>query len=133
MRAAAPLLLMTAGACVSATPAEPLALSSAEVWERHHELDGQKIVVEGWLQYCKPLGCRIADSKDDRDPGLSIASSASFDRSIDGLVGQKIRLSARLDAECLHVSVHGANPDGSMIVCTDRASELREPMLLQVL
>ena len=132
-RGVAILFAVLAGGCATVPTSEYPALTSAEIWERHHELDGQKIIVRGWLQYCKRLGCRITDSRSDRDPGLSIGRSASFDRDVSGLIGRQVIVAGELDASCLHVSVHGPNPDGSMVVCADRASEIENPRLLKVI
>ena len=132
-RGAAILFAVLVCGCATIPTSEHPALTSAEIWERHHELDGQKIIARGWLQYCEPLGCRITDSRSDRDPGLSIGSSASFDREVTGLIGRQVIVAGELDATCLHISVHGPNPDGSMVVCTDRASEIENPRLLKVI
>ena len=107
-------------------------LSSAEVWEHHHELDGRTIEVRGWLQYCESLGCRIADSREDRDPGLSIASSVPFDRAVYGLIGREILISGRLNSDCLHTFVDSPKVDRSQIICTDRANMIEKPRLIKV-
>jgi hypothetical protein len=128
-----PFLLLTG--CVTAQP-ETSALTVADVWARHHELDGKMIRVQGVVTRCYNLGCQLYPSANDQSKWLGIGSSDTFDDAVQPFIGKRIIVSGRLRADCLHAS---ADPDNHLraedgqpnfVICTDRASMIMAPQLV---
>lgn len=130
MRIAWPIVvLLVAPQALSAERREPLTVD--EVIARHHALEGRTIEVRGWLSPCLRLSCRLMARPDDREtPYLSIGGSIAFDRRIAGRAGQRITIRARLDANCLHARAD-REAGGEVVICTDRAGELRNPVIVE--
>ena len=134
MRWSLSLAAILLSGCATIEPTGDKVLSVVEVVERHHELDGQAIRVRGYLSLCERMSCWLTPRRSkNSEPYLSIGSSQSFDSSIQNLIGQEIVVEATLDADCLHIQVDPPRPDGTMIVCTDRASVLEDPIFIKAL
>lgn len=128
--AAATLLFLDAAAAFAHERREPLSVE--DVLARHHELDGRTIVVRGWLSPCQRLSCRLmARTQGTTSPYLSIGGSLAFDARIAGRTGQRITIRARLDARCMHARLDAVRENDDVVICTDRASELRDPTLVE--
>ena len=123
-----PALLLTLSACV-AGPTER-ALSVRHVVENAHALDGQEILVSGWVEECWRLSCRLWDSADEVEKEwpyyLSIGSSRWFDRFAERHAPTRVTLRARFHDRCI------SNPVTQLMgVCADRSTTL-EPLSRRV-
>lgn len=127
---AASALLIGTGSSLAQDRREPLSVE--DVIGRHHQLDGRTIEVRGWLSNCQRLSYRLmAGIGGAGTPYLSIGGSRSFDARIHGRAGQRITIRARLDARCMHARADSSREGDEVVICTDRASELRNPVLVE--
>ena len=125
------LALLLVAACVAAPTADrPLTVS--EVWARHHELDGKLIRVEGVIEQCYRLGGPLKESLGPEAKHLNVGTSESFDVAVQQFVGKRIVVAGRLRTDCMHVSADEdrGERDGSVIICTDRASMIMNPRIV---
>ena len=109
------------------------ALTVSEVWQRHVELDGKVVRVTGVVTRCQRLGCSLRESTQPNARSLGIGTSADFDREVQPLLGGPIVVEGRLDADCLHVAAdraYGEHGRTDIQICSDRASMLKEPVLV---
>jgi len=128
--ATASALLLGASAALAHDRRAPLSVE--QVIARHHELDGRTIEVRGWLTYCHPRSCILSSQQGDAgDSHLSIASSSRFDRRATRMIGLRITVRATLNDNCLHGRGSSRAEEPVIVVCTDRASELRNPSLVE--
>ncbi len=99
-------------------------MSVRHVMENAEALDGQEIIISGWIEDCQPLSCSLwASSREPRGGGLhyqlSIASSRWFDAFARRKAPTYVTLRARLNAECV------TDPaSGTIALCADRAESL---------
>ena len=122
--------LLGATAALAHDQREPLSIE--DVIARHHELDGRTIEVRGWLSNCQRLSCRLMARTDGTGTAyLSIGGSRAFDARVRGRAGQRITIRARLDARCMHARADSQRDEPEIVICTDRASELRNPVLVE--
>ena len=135
MKRLLPALLLTG--CVTAQSSSS-ALSVADVWAKHHELDGQAIRVQGVVTNCYNLGCELYQSANDKSKWLGIGTSDTFDDAVQPFLGRRIIVAGRLRADCLHVfadqdsQTHRADGEPNVVICTDRASMIMRPELVGV-
>jgi hypothetical protein len=119
-----PFLILAVCACV-AGPTQR-ALSVKQVVENAQALDGQEIVVTGWIEYCHRLSCPLFDSAEevgkDWSYVLSIGRSSWFDAFARRHAPTRVTLRARLNNRCI------SDPATRIIAaCADRANTL-EPI-----
>jgi hypothetical protein len=124
MKRALPALLLALAACAS-VPTER-ALGVRHVVENAEELNGQEILVTGWVEECGRFGCPLWDSPSEVGKEwpyrLSIAASKWFDRYAEQNAPMRVTLRARFHYRCI------SDPVSQTIgVCTDRGSNL-EPL-----
>ncbi len=117
-----PLLVLVLSACV-ASPTER-ALSVREVVQNASALDGQEILVTGWIEYCWRLSCPLfgsaADVTNDNGYFLSIGSSRGFDQFAARQAPGRVTFRARVYDRCI------SDPARDIIaLCADRASTLK--------
>ena len=115
--------------------AEPVgdALTVADVWQRHHELDGRIVRVSGVVTRCYRYGCNLLASMSENAKWIGMGGTAEFDQTIQPLLGKQIVVEGRLDARCLHASADEKYPANlDVVVCSDRASVLTDPKLVGV-
>jgi hypothetical protein len=124
MKRALPALLLALSACATSPAERPL--SVRHVVLNAEALDGQEILVTGWVEECGHFGCPLWHSP--REIGkewpyrLSIAASKWFDRYADLNAPMRVTLRARFHDRCI------SDPVSQTIgVCTDRGSNL-EPL-----
>ena len=119
---------------VSSAHEMPKILGVREAVERHHELDGQTIRVSGYVPYCKLLDCAIHAKRNSHSkPYLRLGSSEAFDAQVQSWLGKRIVVEGRLEAKCIHLRADPPAPlssDDELIVCFDRANELRDPKIV---
>ncbi len=117
--------LLALSACAT-TAADVPEVSVAQITSNFAAYNGQIVDVRGWLDVCEPLSCHLFASRresEERKPGnhwLSIASTREFDRLAVGKGPAEVVIRAKVDGTC-----RLPRNDGYMIVCTDRAPELR--------
>lgn len=127
------LFALGAMAAFSAVDAGERAIGVEDVIARHHELDGKRIRVHGWLGNCWSNSCGLFSSADeDAALRLSIGSSKSFDLKARSLKGRHVEIEATVDAGCMHIKYDEPPPENSEI-CLDRAEELASPILIRKL
>ena len=120
-----PFLFVALSACV-AGPTER-ALSVKQVVENAQALDGQEILVTGWIEHCHRLSCPLFDSaeevgKEEWSYVLSIGRSTWFDSFARRHAPTRVTLRARLNNRCI------SNPATRIIAaCADRSNTL-EPL-----
>jgi hypothetical protein len=110
-------------------------LTMTEVWKQHVALDGQVIRVSGVVKRCETLGCSLMENPGPGARSLSLGDSPQFDKDIQSRLGLPVVVEGRLDATCLHSRadrVFGAHGQKDVVVCLDRAPELREPRLVSL-
>ena len=135
MRRLLPFVLLTG--CVTAQPASS-ALTVADVWARHHALDGKVIRVRGVVAECYSLGCELYQSADDRSKWLGIGTSDTFDAAVQSYLGKQIVVKGLFRADCLHAladpanQTHRADGELTVVICTDRADMIINPQLVGV-
>jgi len=97
-----PISLLALSGCVAGLTERPL--SVREVMENARALDGQEIVVSGWLQQCQRLSCGIYASAKEAEKDwpyyLSIGSSRWFDTFAQRAAPTRIVL--RATAQSMH-------------------------------
>lgn len=99
-----------------------------EVVENAQALDGQEVVVFGWLEHCQRLSCGIYASAEEVEKDfpyyLSIGPSHWFDSFAKRTARTQVVLRARVHDRCI------SNPaTGIISACADRAGTL-EPIAL---
>lgn len=119
-------LFVACSGCVTGSGEEPL--SVRQVAENARALDGRKIIVTGWIEYCHPRSCSLFDSPEDVDAEwpyrLSIGPSRRLDAFARHNAPGQVTLLARFNDLCV------TNPATQTIaVCADRSSTL-EPISL---
>lgn len=116
------LLLLSLQASAAEPATRPMTVR--EMMEKTEALDGQEIVVTGWVRECRRFSCILYQSRrgsrrDDRRYWLSIGASAWFDAFARRNLPGRVTLRARFDASCV------IDPrDDVIALCTDRASSL---------
>ena len=118
-----PVLLFSLSACSAATDRP---LSVRQVIENAAELDGQVIVVSGWIEDCRPLSCPLYGSASEVAKewpySLSVGRSRWFDDFTERHAPTRVNLRARFRNRCI------ADPVSQTIgVCADRSTTL-EPL-----
>jgi hypothetical protein len=116
-----------------ATAPEREPLTVTDVWARYLELDGKLIRVKGVVTNCKPRGCMLEVQAGDTSKWLGIGASRRFDQQVQRFLGKPIIVEARLDTTCLRPLIESPRVvDGQVeeVVCVDRVSMLREPVLI---
>ena len=121
-----PVLLLALSACVAGPGERPL--NVRQVVENARALDGQEIVVSGWIEQCQRLFCSLYDSSEEVGKEwpyfLSIGPSRWFDAFAERHAPTRVTLRARLNNRCI------SDPGrGNIAVCADRANSL-EPLSL---
>ncbi len=121
-----PILFLALSGCVAGLTERPLGVR--DVVENARALDGQEIVVSGWLQHCQRLSCGIYASAKEAEKDwpyyLSIGPSRWFDTFAQRAAPTRIVLRARLHNRCI------SNPATQIVgACTDRGDTL-EPLAL---
>lgn len=117
--------------------ATPMMVSSVEA--DHRALVGRKILIMGWQTECQHLSCAICDQPpkilhDGAEEWvgncLSIATSQSFDRAVyrRRAVHRQVLIEAEVGGCFADI-----NEDDEIVICTDRASQLRRPRLVKIL
>lgn len=108
--------------------------------QRHEELDGKRVMITGWLVECQPLSCALLNNLDGLDDDdfhyISLGESLEFDRSVARFEGRPhlVEVEGIIRRTCFsHQNDVGIDLGGDIIVCTDRADQLRNPRLLRVL
>lgn len=121
----------------AAAASEPQAvLSVGDVIAQHEALDGKLVHVRGWLYApCYPLACTIRARNERLAPQLSIGGSPAFDRDVTAMTkaGSEIVIEGRVNRRCFD---HGRDADAPRYPappCTDRADQLAEPRLVEVI
>jgi hypothetical protein len=119
-----PSLFVALSACVAGSTER--ALSVKHVVENAQALDGQEILVTGWIEYCHRLSCPLfhsaAEVENDWSYYLSIGGSRWFDAFARRHAPTRVTLRARLNDQCI------TNPATQIIaVCADRSNTL-EPI-----
>lgn len=126
-RASGIALAVILGMAAPAAAADTLGV--AEVVAGRTALDGQVILVRGWVDSCARRSCApfptlaAAAAKGSTPPFLSIAASPLIDERVAPLAHAEIILRARFDSRCLGADPAGPKPK-TLVVCTDRASVL---------
>jgi hypothetical protein len=115
-------------ACVTGPVERPL--SVREIVENAEALDGQEIVVSGWLDRCDRLSCVIYSSANEVGKDwayfLSIGPSPWFDAFAKRAAPGRIILRARFKDRCV------SDPATQTIeLCTDRATTLEAISLVR--
>jgi hypothetical protein len=95
-------------------------MSVRQVLADQHKLDGQTVLVRGWMIACRTMWCRLTQSPGD--PGrlpegpyqLSVGGDDAFQRDADSTAPAEIILKAKVDASCRQVPGEEAIP-----VCAD--------------
>jgi hypothetical protein len=110
---------MIAALLLAASAAEPpVPATIAQVLASPRTFEGKWIEIDGYLNACAPLDCRLteklASRPINRGRGLSFEGQPDFDRWAAPVVPAKVRVRAWLDVACLTDQV-----------CTDRAPMLR--------
>jgi len=125
----APLFLL--GVAATAPQRQPLTVR--QVVEHYAEFDGKIIRVEGVVYGCQMLGCSLLDVDHPRDYGFGLGTAPGFDEQIRLHLHKKVIVEGRLDATCLHTG-ETKLPNGQfgLIICTDRASALKDPKLIEI-
>jgi hypothetical protein len=124
------LLLLATGA-----PARLPGLTVTEVWKQHDALDGQVVRVSGVVTRCAVLSCSLRENPSPSARGLGIGPSQRFDADIQSRLGQPVVIEGVFDAACLHARADRASGNRQardIVVCTDRAPELRDPRLVSL-
>jgi hypothetical protein len=132
IRAIATGMLVFAASVSASTSHQSLSIS--EVAARHEKLDGHRVRVHGWLNSCQRLGCIIYESPGGNGATLSLGSSPYFDRRVASFAkfDSEIILEGIVDRHCFdHSSDPGHDPN-DILVCTDRADQIRNPRLVRV-
>jgi hypothetical protein len=98
------------------------------VVENAHALDGQEILIEGWMSKCWQLSCSLYASADEVKKGwpyaLSIGASSRFDPLLRKRTPGRVTIRARFNNRCV------TNPVSRTIaVCADRPNTL-EPLAI---
>ena len=119
-----PALVLGLSACLI-TPAER-PLNVRQIVENARALDGQEVVVTGWIEDCERLSCPLYASSEevgkDSPYLLSIGPSRWFDDFARRNAPMRVNLRARVHARCI------TNPaTGNIAVCADRSGTL-EPL-----
>ena len=115
-------LLLAAQAASAGTVEGPL--SVRQVMEHAEALDGQEIIVSGWVEECLGLSCGLWASRAESRRHLprywlSIGSSAWFDAFARRTTPGWVTLRARFDARCV------TDPKtGVFVLCADRVRSL---------
>ena len=117
-------LFVALSACV-AGPTER-ALTVKQVVENARALDGQEILVTGWIDYCHRLSCPLFDSAEEVGKDwpyfLSIGRSSWFDSFARRHAPTRVTFRSRVDARCISDPATGV-----IAACADRANSL-EPL-----
>ena len=121
MKRALPALLLALSACASAPTERPLTVRHVVL--NAEALDGQEILVTGWIEECWRLSCPLWHSADEVGKDwpfyLSIGSSKWFDRFAQDNAPMRVTLRARFHDKCI------VNPVTQIIgVCADRSETL---------
>jgi hypothetical protein len=135
VRVAAALLAGSLALSAAAAADAPV-LTVADVIARHEALNSQIVRVRGWLLYpCQPTGCGIRASKKKKSAGVSIGGSAEFDRAVaaEKALGREIVVEGRIKRDCFDHSKDQPRDPSRDVICLDRASQLAEPRLIEVL
>lgn len=113
------LLLLGLPGCATAFPEAPMTV--AEVRQNLSELDGQSVLVTGWIAECGGLNCTLRSSAPDSNASsvqsLSIGRRDWFDRAASGRAPGQITFRARVHRECIEADA----------VCLGRP-EMLEPL-----
>ena len=131
MKSIAPIcLLSVATACVH-SGAQRNILTIDEVIQKQNKLAQKRIEVRGWITECQTLSCGLFSSANETEDTdfISIGSSSKFDKNVAGMAGRLVIVRARLDPKCLPKSTESE----IITVCTDRASTLNNPALIEVI
>jgi hypothetical protein len=121
-----PLAFLALCACAAGPRERPLTVR--EVVENAQTLDGEVVVVSGWIERCHRISCGIFESADEVDRDfpyyLSIGSSRWFDAFAQRAGPTHVVLRARLRSRCI------SDPATRIIAaCADRPGTL-EPIAL---
>ena len=118
------VLFFALGGCVTHHSQHPMTVQ--QVVQEARTLDGQEVVVTGWLQECRRLSCPLyasAEEAEKEQPSfLSIGPSVWFDPLSLHLARTRITLRARFNSRCVSDPASGV-----IAVCTDRPASL-EPI-----
>ena len=117
------LLIAPLAACVGIAERP---LSVREIVENASELDGQEVLVTGWIEYCHRLSCPLFDSADEVGREwpyvVSIGPSRRFDDFVEQHAPMRITFRARMNDVCV------TDPATRIIAaCADRSRTL-EPL-----
>jgi hypothetical protein len=99
-------------------------LTVREIMENAEALDGQEILVSGWVEECRRLSCTLYASRREARRTLprywlSIGRSAWFDAFARRHGPGRITLRARFDADCV------TDPRSDVVaLCADRVNSL---------
>ena len=108
MRRLGALIVALAG-CATAPTASNQPLQVTDIIEHARQLDGEEILVRGWLSTCVPTACTVWLSKMAKErwnpsvpmPALSIARDVHFDLAVAKKLPATVVLKARVNAKCL--------------------------------
>ena len=125
------LLALLIVACTPVPERAPLTVR--EVVEQYEQLDGKIVRVVGVVYGCQMLGCSLLDAGHPRDYSFGLGTAPGFDEQMRLHLRKRIIVEGRLDATCLHTG-ETKLPNGQIgvIICTDRASVLKDPKLIEV-
>lgn len=103
-----------------------------DVVRNSNKLDGKVIRVVGIVYRCQQLGCDLLDAKKPAEFGFGLGTNPGFDEEVRLNLRKKIIVEGQVDATCLHQGERSL-PTGQteMIICTDRASVLKNPKLVE--
>lgn len=111
-------------------------MSVGDVIAGHEALDGKTVRVRGWLYAaCYRFGCAIRARNERLAVQLSIGESSTFDRALEAAnaVGKEIVVEGRVDRTCFDHSKDPGTTVKDIVICTDRAPQLADPRLIDVL
>lgn len=114
-------LILTAAALLHPAPTE---VAFGELAERAEELDGQEIVIEGYITQCGQTKC-VLRMKKEGDGNRYLAMSLNSPAYSDILANApgKIRVTARLDASCIINPCIGSVTDTLLVSNVERLEE----------
>ena len=121
MRIGPALLILPLSACVTDASERPL--SVREVVRQAAALDGQEVVVRGWIEECQHLSCSLYASPGERGRDrvyyLSVGASKWFDAFAAQNAPTFVTFRARVDARCIDDPA-----DDVILACSDRVNSL---------
>ena len=120
------------GACASISGA-PLNVGS--VIAQHEALDDKRVRLVGWVKKCWGYNCQITEFPNQDGRSILIGASRDFDEATARFDGYEIQieLEATVRKTCFD---HSKDPGGDpleIVICTDRANQLSNPVIVRVL